>query len=442
MRLQLRTATAALLLLPLSACGSGDTDDGSSNVSTAPTDNGSTAPTASTGAGDTTTGTGSTGSTTTGDTTTVGGDGTTVTDTSGDDGASGGTATDDTATDMAGTGVAAVMGCAGQTNDEETGNVLIAAAEANNYSFSSTLSFEPALVAPNGNLSFDWSALTKDFLGHPLNVADVQMVSLMLWRLNQADLEQKLNDDALAQSDLVNLAMFYPADLMVAHPDEGGTRAELLRPATDAETGEMYNASDLTLFMNPLAEDEFMPFFDDTAYPPENHTFTLIASTGTVAGEDTVMIQGFRLDPTSDLTEVVLTDESTQLTYDADLHSLTPTQIPAEIPNITVDWRDIATNSLGNEFSPTAIAEVQVAHFTETPEELEAKFLDLELIAVDMYKADVPAGTSFDLTGLTNEAGEPFAGIDGTGTWIIALVCGSCRNPAPWYISTLTPCGG
>jgi hypothetical protein len=66
--------------------------------------------------------------------------------------------------------------------------------------------------------------------------------------------------------------------------------------------------------------------------------------------------------------------------------------------------------------------------------------LDLELISEDMWQADVSSGTTLAFSSLRNDAGQPFAGIDGTGTYIVALVCGECQNPAPWYLSVLSPC--
>jgi hypothetical protein len=36
--------------------------------------------------------------------------------------------------------------------------------------------------------------------------------------------------------------------------------------------------------------------------------------------------------------------------------------------------------------------------------------------------------------------GAGFPGIDDTGTWLVGLICGNCRNPAPWYMTILKPC--
>ncbi len=330
------------------------------------------------------------------------------------------------------------------TNPEldDLSNTVVRAGEGNNYSFASSLTFSPTTVMPNSNLTFDWSGLTTSFLGHPVDVIeDIDMVSLMMWRLDQAELQAKLNDDSLAQADLVTPSMFYPDLLRQARPEEMGTSAMLLREGTD-EFGEPAMVSDLTLFMNPLTPEEFMPYFDNEAYPPGEHIYTLIAATGTELGRGTHMMHAFTLDPTSTNTEVVLTDQSTALDYTVDLQTLTPTRVPANTSAISINWRDMMTNALGNEFTPTSIQYVRVSRYLQTPAELEAQFLDLELIADTSYSAEVPAGTSADLSALTNEAGQPFAGIDGTGTWLLALMCGSCRNPAPWYITTLVPCDG
>ena len=42
----------------------------------------------------------------------------------------------------------------------------ILAKEANDYSFSSTITLPPVTVKQMTNLTFDWSGVSKDFLGH------------------------------------------------------------------------------------------------------------------------------------------------------------------------------------------------------------------------------------------------------------------------------------
>jgi hypothetical protein len=67
----------------------------------------------------------------------------------------------------------------------------------------------------------------------------------------------------------------------------------------------------------------------------------------------------------------------------------------------------------------------------------------LELITDDMWTIYLSAGQSVNLSRLNSEpdkSGEFFPGIDDTGTWIVALKCGSCASPAPWFLSILQSC--
>jgi hypothetical protein len=183
-----------------------------------------------------------------------------------------------------------------------------------------------------------------------------------------------------------------------------------------------------------------MDYFDPSKFDPATHTFTMMAATGKVLGQGTRMIQSFQLDSGSSNTTVTMTNDSTKLTYNANLHALTPTGIPAGKAGITLDWGKMTTNALGNPFDTTAITRAIVAHYTQSPTELESKFLDLELIATDLFDNTSLAGTKVDFSTLANKSGNTFPGIDGNGTWIAVLQCGACRNPAPWYLTVLKPC--
>ncbi len=300
---------------------------------------------------------------------------------------------------------------------------MIVASEANDYSFSSTLTFPPISVAPNTELTFDWSALTKDFLGHPLDPnADIDAVHLMLWKMAQQELETKLNADQLAQRDLAVIATI-PAEGMKT-------------------SGSLF---ELTSVGMPLKEEEILPFVDPVGYPPEANTYTIMAATGNTLGEGTRMIQAFKLDPESTNTMVTMTDDSTHLKYTVDLTSLQMTPVPLGNPAITFDWSDMTTNGLGNEFVLTKVDRVVVARYAQTPTELQAKFIDLvrydgSIVADELYSAQVAAGSKMDLSMLADESGAVWPGIDGTSTWMLALFCSSCQNPAPWYLTFLTAC--
>lgn len=390
---------AAALFLLCCACGGGSNDGG-----------GATSGSGATGAG----GGSSTGGSTTGST--------------------GASSTTGGSTTGGSTGASSSGGGPGDTCAmPASDNVLIQADPMNNYSFSSTLSFPPVLVMPDAELTFDWSAVDRDFLGHPLDpLADIDTVNLMLWSLTEEELQAKLNNDALEQRDLAVIATVYTQKALTSTSLFDFTSVGTV--LTPCQILPFVQAPNPDPNAHPECEDGVGDGFD-----PATHTYTVMIASGEVLGQGTRMIQAFKLDPESTTTNVVVDSSSTQLQYSVDLSSLQPLQVPVGTADITIDWSDITVNALGNEFVPTNIDEVMVGHYSLTPAELEDQFLDLELIADNLWRGEVPSDTNLALTCLKDEAGEPFTGIDGTGTWIIALVCGSCQNPAPWYLSTLTP---
>ncbi len=238
-----------------------------------------------------------------------------------------------------------------------------------------------------------------------------------MWKLTLSDLQTKLNADSLQQRDLVTLPLQYTTD-------GNATSANLLA------------------FTNSGAPNAatILSFLDSTQYDPSKYTYTLMAATGSTLGEGTKMIQSFQIDPSSTNTTVTMTSNSTQLTYTADLHSLTPTMIPAGQAGITLNWSQMTKNALGNDFVLSNITKALVGQYTQTPTELETQFLDLELIPTKLYQGDIATGNTVNFSSLKTDKGESFQGIDDTGTWLVALQCGGCRNPAPWYLSVLKVC--
>jgi hypothetical protein len=295
----------------------------------------------------------------------------------------------------------------------------VVAHEQNNYAFTSTITLAPVTVAPMSNLTFDWSGLTRDFLGHPLAAAaDLDTALMMIWAMPLAEFQTKLNADQL-----------YTADLVVSPP--------LNLPITGATSGRLY---DFLVNGTAQAPEAFNIYFDAALYTPANSTFVVGVQAGNELGRDIRMLQAFELNAGSSVTQVALTDTSTKLTYAANLRSLTMTGVPGGTPALTLDWSQMTTNALGAEFQQGYVTSAVVGHYTQTPAELEAKFLDLDRLAAATYRADIPSGSVLDFTTLRDEHGGAFPGIDDSGTWLVGLICGNCRNPAPWYLTILKTC--
>ena len=298
--------------------------------------------------------------------------------------------------------------------------------EINDYAFSSTFTLTPVTVKPMSNLTFDWSALTKDFLKHPLSAtADVNTVSVLIFGpgVPLAMLAPKLNNDSLTPD---NVFAVPPPSIM---PSGGQTTAMLY---------------DFTVNGTPITIDTFNSYLDPTVLTPDKYSFMVAAANGTTIGQGFRMLQTFQLDASSTNTTIKLTNDSTKLSYSANLHSLTIMGVPSGTAALTLDWSAMvaagAKNALGATFKDGYVTNAIVGHYSETPAELEAKFLDLNLIAQpnQYFGAALTSSTMLDFTTLKDMAsGAPFTGIDDTGTWLVGLICGNCRNPAPWYLTIL-----
>lgn len=319
-------------------------------------------------------------------------------------------------------------GSAGGTGGAvECKGTSVVANEANNYGFTSSITLTPIKVQPKSNLTFDWSAVTADLVGHAVDPKkDLNSILIFEWKLTLQELETKLDKDQLDSIDLVTQPP-------ISHPTDGNeTSAKLL------DFG--LNGSPIGADGGLITVDQVMLFLDPTKYDPAEYTLTVMATTGKVLGQGTRMLQAFQLDEGSTNTTVTMTKDSTKLTYKADLHSMKVTGVPAGKANITLDWGQMHTNVIGNEFNPTSITRIIVARYSKTTTQLEDDFLNLETIADKLYKGQSGSGSKIDFSTLADDQGNKFPGIDGNGTWLVALMCDSCKNPAPWYLTILKPC--
>jgi hypothetical protein len=300
-------------------------------------------------------------------------------------------------------------------------NGTIVANEANDYSFSSSLMLHPVTVKAMSDLTFNWGGVTTDFLGQPVNAkTDLNTIFLLLVNLPAATFEMQLNNDTFATSVIA-----IPGPPPSFMPTGGVTTTTLYNNFVSAD--------------GPVDATLAAQYLDAATYTPANSTFVIGAQTGTNIGSSIRMLQSFQLDPSSSNTTVTLTNSSTTLSYMANLHSLHPTGVPAGTAALTLDWGQVATNALGQPFVATNVGNAIVGHYSQTPAQLESQFLDLQTIAEDLYTATIPSGTVLDFTQLMDKSGNSFPGVDSTGTWLVALICTNCRNPAPYYLTILEP---
>ena len=319
------------------------------------------------------------------------------------------------------TGSGAAPGASGEPSQcgGDDSPFVVVADESNNYTFSSSIELEVQKVAPRTLLDFDWSSLTKNFQGHPVNPAtDIASVVLIVWNLPPEEVAQKINDDAPDISSYVQATVQFVTD--------GATSAHL---------------SEFTAFGSEVTEETFLEYLDPDVNDPATHCYTLMAQSGTNLGQDVQMIQAFQVDSGETSSAVTMDDDSTNLEWQTDLEMLTPTVVPAENPDVLVDWSSMTTHGYGGTFVPNQITEILIGRLSMSVPEIEADFLNLEFIAEDIWRSNVTAGTSFKLGDLVHEEdGSAFPGVSAGETWVLGLLCTTCTNPTPWYITTVETC--
>lgn len=375
-------------------------------------------------------------------------------------GGTGGTAGGTGGTAMGGTGNAATGGT-GNAATGGTGNTAMGGTSgggqcvtgtvkvdtANNYTFTSDIKLTPMPVKPNDpNLTIDWSGVTTDFLGRPLDPkADIDSVLLAVFGLSVEDFEKHLNDD----------------DGVILTSNQGGLEVITDHTATTANLQDLYipgqpqNTYKTSDDVKKGVDDYLNP---DLVTPTMPRILAVMAQEGTNPGSGARMIQLFTVDPSSTTTTIALgsntllpngtdghtggtTGPSMSVTYDANLHQLTPLKVMPGDTNLTIDWSGLTKNGLGRDFIPRSLYRLTVGHYTQSITELENQFLNIDALGTT-YSEDVPSDEPLSLAGLKDSSGNAFTGIDGTGTWILALFCDPayCANPAPWFLTVLSPC--
>lgn len=338
-----------------------------------------------------------------------------------------------------GNGGGGSTGNAGSSGNTPTGKCVddgtIVASATNNYSVTSKLTLSPITkIKPKSDLSFDWSAVSKDYFLRPIDPkADIILAMVALWPMTPEEFGQRITDD--------NLGL--PAVAAFLETKGGMNSTELFKMAPPA---------------GPIPEEQMLSFFDPEAYSPETNFYTFMIGSNTTAGKDVRMIGAMQLDDSSSNTELKIENSYTKLEYSVDFGNAQPTLVPTGKANLTIDWSGMETkksdesdpakqNAMARPFMTRSIKAVKVARLTETEDEVKQKETLLKIYdngkgMTDpvFFDGQVQSGSKLDLSTLKDADGNSFKGIDSDHRWILALINTDSANPAPWYFTFLKPC--
>jgi hypothetical protein len=318
-------------------------------------------------------------------------------------------------------GAAIDDGAAGEADVSE-GETLprIELVDKMNYVFHSGLSAITTQVKATSDITFDWSAATVDMLGRKLSpLADVDMLQLMLWRYSKDAFLTAINRDDLLLGRMV--AMGY---------------CDTKRARTDCRFFDLIAPAG-----TPIPQDTLLEYVNPKTYSPDVHVWAIMLATGRMFGQGTRLLAFFQPTEGEPNDQVRLGNDSTALSYTVDLEALEPIQLAPHTGDVVLSWADtsrLTKNGMGAEWVPTYITDITIARYVGYSfADLERQFLLLQDLAQEQYTARLKTGQEVALAHLADGAGNPFPGIDENGIWLLSLTCGSCRNPAPWFLSIL-----
>jgi hypothetical protein len=286
------------------------------------------------------------------------------------------------------------------------GTYTIQLSDEHNYSSTAVLDADVITVADcPKELTLDWSGLTTDLLDHELDPsADIyQMRVVRFDNLSATEVMVAIADNNLPQQEISGNVDYQPTAGETSAPlSEFAFNGTHIDPSTEA-------CSDVST------------------------TFMLTAMTDMYAYGGLIF---FEPTPGEKNTDVELTSDAFQLTFDADLTTNGVIEVPGG-RDYLINWMDLTIDGQGNPFSLSNIDQLLLARYELSTDEMEQQFYDLQLIAAEMYTAEIGGLGEYELINATDEAGNAFEGFEGEGLWLLGLFCSTCPNPAPLYLSVI-----
>ncbi len=286
------------------------------------------------------------------------------------------------------------------------GTYTIELSDDSNFRFTTSLD---AVVTPvqdcPEDLDMDWSGLDTDLLGHAMDpAAEIDLMRVV--RFDSLSPEEVL--DAISLNNL-------PQSEISGNVDYEPTADETAAPLSSFN----FNGTPI----DPTSE----------VCESLGATFMLTALTGLYQYR---MLSFFAPTDGEANTEVVMGPGSASLEFDPDLSRGGVIEVPAG-RDYHVIWTDLTLDGQGNPFSLSNIDSLMLARYELSIEEMEAQFLDLQIIPDEMYVAEFQGLGELDLIEAVDTSGAAFAGFEGEGLWLLGLFCSTCANPAPLYLAVI-----
>lgn len=297
----------------------------------------------------------------------------------------------------------------GGTTDLWTWSGTATLTDAQQFAYESSLELPVVELAQGADSWIDWSGLSTDMLGLPLDPAQDVDSSVVAWfgTLSRTELATAIAHDSLPQTDLVLYASCAPG----------------------AVAGCALSTYDL--FGNPInAQESF--------YPGEG---TWLAAISAANEDGAVRYQSLlALEPSATATNERATFEegACRFEVEVDLDAGLPIKVPeGAIPPL--DWSGLTVDGRGAALALQRVDRIRVARFDSLDlATLEGRLAELDQLADESWRWGVTGTTEADLHDLP-DGGSAFPGFSADGLWLLSLECSICTSPMPLFVGVVEP---
>jgi hypothetical protein len=297
--------------------------------------------------------------------------------------------------------VACTSGGSGSEGGGCNGGGDLVFAEENLYSFSAGFETEQILeIEAQQEVTVDWSAMTTDLRGRPLDPSTVEQVALLNVKAPPEEVFRMIAENDIGSDDLQDQTLFV---------NDGLTSAN-------------------------LSEFEITDLRFDLALLEERADRTWLVSLMNVSDgrNDILGTAVFQPKAEVDGHEVVFFDGISRLTdVQVDIATKAPLTTKEGLGSYSLDWSGLAVDTFGHAIVAEQADELFIGHYSGDVASVEADFLQIDTIADELYRLDVYGTTGALLGEAVDARGGSFGGFTRDGTWLVGIVCTGCATPAP-----------
>jgi hypothetical protein len=296
--------------------------------------------------------------------------------------------------------------------DEDISGGEVVLTDANNYTYAPTLALGDVQLPALADAPVDWSALTVDLRGRPVDPATIEQIYLVEF----VDYTRDELIDKIEANDLQN---------------EDTSEAYIFDNSAGV-TSTMLSSFEILSDSFPVEES----FVED---PTRVWLVSLINHPN--GGNDVLQSKFLTPLDAETGTAVAFTNDCSTLAVDVNMDDPIPPVVP-EMSGGSVwslDWSEVTVDVNGRPWEFLLGDTLQIGWFdVASVGDVEAQFLRLDSEADAFYTMDVYGLTGVvDLSEAIDVAGDPFPGFTSDGIWVVAIACKECLSPAPMYLAVL-----